>query len=374
MDRWNEDNSLECTLQAGRGCRLLDWSDDCGAEDQRSSGASGSKLDIRFWLQYWTYSKSDTCTLRSIRYWHGQSATICVWWWRWIRRHSLPSQTWSLWRTISSWGQGSTPHQIPPPQLHFGTSAWTVSHIHLMCRPHPVQCFCQACVTLDFTTQKNSVDGKVITHGVMVYLFSSPMRALSRRMVHLYQSGTNPDRIVASYWWCWRCGCISSIEFSTALNISVKILGAELEFLLGNVSERSLQVAGPMSLIWLGIETNMIRLWISKKNTILSPCQGHTYHERFRKDSSAGWRLKSPTKKWFPWPGTGWCTPDHFLNPTCTSSLLSRGFWRIGDIVPPCSPKNGPRQVKLYVNIILVNKLYIQHQLVIYTVVSNWSV
>lgn len=63
--------------------------------------------------------------------------------------------------------------------------------------------------SLEFTTQKNVLQGKVITHVASTDLIVCPTAALVRRVIHLRRAGTGPDQLLASYCQCQWWGCVA---------------------------------------------------------------------------------------------------------------------------------------------------------------------
>jgi hypothetical protein len=122
--------------------------------------------------------------------------------------------------------------------------------------------------TLEFTTQKNGVRGKVIRLGCTGDYYS-PVKALQRRIRHLLEHNAAPDTPLASYFDEAKWYRITPSQITTALRLAVATFDPNsMGFNPQDVSARSLRAAGAMPLLCAHVDTNIIRLvghWRSDK-------------------------------------------------------------------------------------------------------------
>ena len=117
-------------------------------------------------------------------------------------------------------------------------------------------------VTLEFTTQKNSVRGEVIGLGRSGDPNFCPVRAAARRALHLRTHGAAPTQPLASYFdpQSLRLRRITPAVLTDLLRTSVAILGPLYGFVPSDISARSLRAAGAMALLCANVDTDRIRL------------------------------------------------------------------------------------------------------------------
>lgn len=117
-------------------------------------------------------------------------------------------------------------------------------------------------VTLEFTTQKNSVRGEVIGLGRSGDPNFCPVRAAARRVLHLRTHGAAPTQPLASYFdpQTVRLRRITPAVLTDLLRTSVSILGPIYGFVPSDISARSLRAAGAMALLCAKVDTDRIRL------------------------------------------------------------------------------------------------------------------
>lgn len=117
-------------------------------------------------------------------------------------------------------------------------------------------------VTLEFTTQKNSVRGEVIGLGRSGDPNFCPVVAAARRVLHLRQAAAPPLQPLASYVdpTSQTLRRITAADLTALLRLSVLILGPTYGFLPHDVSARSLRAAGAMALLCANVDTDRIRL------------------------------------------------------------------------------------------------------------------
>ena len=117
-------------------------------------------------------------------------------------------------------------------------------------------------VTLEFTTQKNSVRGEVIGLGRSGDPHFCPVTAAARRVLHLRQYGALVSQPLASYQHpsTHRLRRITPSDLMHILRLAVQILGPTYGFLPSNISARSLRAAGAMALLCANVDSDCIRL------------------------------------------------------------------------------------------------------------------
>jgi hypothetical protein len=117
-------------------------------------------------------------------------------------------------------------------------------------------------VTLEFTTQKNSVRGEVIGLGRSGDPNFCPVVATARRVLHLRQAAALPSQPLASYLNPASATLrrITPSELTALLRMSTHLLGPTYGFLPSDVSARSLRAAGAMALLCANVDTDRIRL------------------------------------------------------------------------------------------------------------------
>ena len=126
----------------------------------------------------------------------------------------------------------------------------------------PAQLLAATFVTLEFTTQKNSVRGEVIGQGPSGDPHFCPVRAAARRIIHLRTAAVPPTQPLASY---FRPGAtsptrISPADITQSLRLAVTLLGPAYGFLPSDISARSLRSAGAMALLCANVDPNRIQL------------------------------------------------------------------------------------------------------------------
>jgi hypothetical protein len=117
-------------------------------------------------------------------------------------------------------------------------------------------------LTLEFTTQKNSVRGEVIGLGRSGDPHFCPVTAAARRILHLRSAAAPPTQPLASYV-DPRTQLLKRItppELTALLRLSTTILGPQFGFLPKDISARSLRAAGAMALLCANVDSDRIRL------------------------------------------------------------------------------------------------------------------
>jgi hypothetical protein len=117
-------------------------------------------------------------------------------------------------------------------------------------------------VTLEFTTQKNSVRGEIIGLGRSGDATFCPVRAAARRILHLRQAGAPATQPLASYQHpvTQRLRRITPQELTHILRLAAQLLGPQYGFLPKDISARSLRASGAMALLCANVDTDRIRL------------------------------------------------------------------------------------------------------------------
>jgi hypothetical protein len=114
--------------------------------------------------------------------------------------------------------------------------------------------------TLEFTTQKNGVWGKVIGLGCTGEYFS-PVQALQCRIQHLCLHNTPAATPLASYSQHAKWYRITPSQITTALRSAVSSVDPNsLGFTTSDSSARSLRATGAMALLCAHVDTDIIRL------------------------------------------------------------------------------------------------------------------
>ena len=126
----------------------------------------------------------------------------------------------------------------------------------------PAQLLSASFITLEFTTQKNSVRGEVIGLGRSGDPNFCPVVAAARRIIHLRTAAAPATQPLASYL-CPQTHSLRRIrsqDLTSLLRLSARLLGAQYGFLPSDVSARSLRAAGAMALLCAHVDTDRIRL------------------------------------------------------------------------------------------------------------------
>jgi hypothetical protein len=147
--------------------------------------------------------------------------------------------------------------------FHLADVRFTLGHLPLStATATPDQLLTATFVTLEFTTQKNSVRGEVIGLGRSGDPHFCPVRAAARRVLHLRTHGAAPTQPLASYFdpQTLRLRRITPAVLTDLLRTSVAILGPIYGFVPSDISARSLRAAGAMALLCAKVDTDRIRL------------------------------------------------------------------------------------------------------------------
>ena len=126
----------------------------------------------------------------------------------------------------------------------------------------PDQLFAANFVTLEFTTQKNSVRGEIIGLGRSGDPHFCPVFAAVRRVLHLRSAAALPTQPLASFL-DPATSCLKRLrpaDLTSTLRLAVTVLGATYNFTAPDVSARSLRAAGAMALLCAQVDSDRIRL------------------------------------------------------------------------------------------------------------------
>jgi hypothetical protein len=117
-------------------------------------------------------------------------------------------------------------------------------------------------VTLEFTTQKNSVRGEIIGLGRSGDPSFCPVSAAARRVLDLRQAQAPNTQPLASYLHpvTNRLRRIAPKDITHLLRLAVSVLGPQYGFLPKNISARSLRASGAMALLCANVDTDRIHL------------------------------------------------------------------------------------------------------------------
>jgi len=117
-------------------------------------------------------------------------------------------------------------------------------------------------VTLEFTTQKNSVRGEIIGLGRSGDPHFCPVASAVRRVLHLRQFLASPAQPLASFFdpVQLRLVRLRPADLTASLRLAVAVLGAAYHFAPTDVSARSLRAAGAMALLCANVDSDRIRL------------------------------------------------------------------------------------------------------------------
>jgi hypothetical protein len=117
-------------------------------------------------------------------------------------------------------------------------------------------------VTLEFTTQKNSVRGEIIGLGRSGDPNFCPVIAAVRRVLHLRTALASPAQPIASFVdpATSLLKRIRPADLTSTLRLAVTVLGAAYNFNASDVSARSLRAAGAMALLCAHVDSDRIRL------------------------------------------------------------------------------------------------------------------
>jgi hypothetical protein len=111
---------------------------------------------------------------------------------------------------------------------------------------------------MEFTTQKNSVRGKIIGLGRSGDPHFCPVSATARRIIHLRQAQAPLTQPLASYLnpQTDRLRRIAPSDITHLLRTAMHILGPQYGFLPKNILARSLRASGAMALLCANVNTD----------------------------------------------------------------------------------------------------------------------
>ena len=115
--------------------------------------------------------------------------------------------------------------------------------------------------SLTFDKQKNGVRGEVIGHGTSGNPLLCPVKALSRRVLHLRDHNMPPSTPLAHC--CTDGSAVTPIKpalISDTIKLAVRFLGPTLGFLPKDITPRCLRASGANALFCAGVDTDVIRL------------------------------------------------------------------------------------------------------------------
>jgi hypothetical protein len=117
-------------------------------------------------------------------------------------------------------------------------------------------------VTMESTTQKNSVRGEIIGLGRSGDPHFCPVSAAARRIIHLRQVQPPLTQPLASYLnpQTDRLRHIAPSDITHLLRTAVHILGPQYSFLPKDILARSLRASGAMAFLCANVDTDCIRL------------------------------------------------------------------------------------------------------------------
>jgi hypothetical protein len=114
--------------------------------------------------------------------------------------------------------------------------------------------------TLEFTTQKNGVQGEVIGLAPNGHPLLCPCRAMARRLIHFRQYNLALTLPLASAF-TGKLAKIKPADITSSLRNAVLLFDSHrLGFLPSDISARSLRAAGAMALLCASVDSNVIRL------------------------------------------------------------------------------------------------------------------
>ena len=148
----------------------------------------------------------------------------------------------------------STPFEFKDVQLFHG-------HTRLqLTTASQAQIMSSTFASLTFDKQKNAVRGEVVGHAPSGALDLCPVRAISRRIIHLQSHNAPANTPLAHVFTAEGLQQIKPSHITTAIRLAVTYLGPSLGFLPSDVSARCLRAAGANALLCGGVDTDIIRL------------------------------------------------------------------------------------------------------------------
>lgn len=129
---------------------------------------------------------------------------------------------------------------------------------HLTCPYHDLEAV--NFVGLEFTRQKNGVQGEIIGLGRSCTPSFCPVTALINRIKHLRQHHAAPTTPLYSYFHNFAWQSISASHLTTTLRLTVAAIGPHFGIQPTDISVRSLRSSGAMALLCAGVDTDRIRL------------------------------------------------------------------------------------------------------------------
>jgi hypothetical protein len=115
-------------------------------------------------------------------------------------------------------------------------------------------------VTYCFTTQKNSVRGKVVGLGHSGHHHCCPVEATSTHAKHLCLNNAPGNTPICTYFTVQNSFYVTASDITSTLRSSITALGPALGFVPTNVSAGSLCAAGAMALLCANIDPNTIQM------------------------------------------------------------------------------------------------------------------
>lgn len=156
----------------------------------------------------------------------------------------------------SSTSQYHAPFRMCDIELYLGQrrlNLYTATEAELMA--------CTFC-KLTFSTQKNSVRGEQIGHGVANDPLFCPVRAVARRVLHLRRHTAITTTPMGTHYQSLggKPSMLSSNTVTTHLKTSATLLGPEYGIERDEVTSRSLRASGAMALLCAKVDPDMVRL------------------------------------------------------------------------------------------------------------------
>jgi hypothetical protein len=147
----------------------------------------------------------------------------------------------------------NTPFTIRDIQLYVGPTRYSALTI-------PVPLLASVTfVTYCFTTQKNSVRGKVVGLGRSGHHRCCPVEATANRVRHLRLHHAPADTPLCTYF-TNHSFYVTASDITSTLRSAVVAIGPALGFAPTDISARSLRAAGAMALLCANVDPNTIRM------------------------------------------------------------------------------------------------------------------
>ena len=113
---------------------------------------------------------------------------------------------------------------------------------------------------LYFTTQKNSMKGESMEHGLSGHAYACPTRTTQRLLTRLHQNNARKSTPLCAYKEGHQGKLVRSTDITTALRTSVAAIGAKFGLKPRDISALSLRASEAMALLLGNVDKNTIKM------------------------------------------------------------------------------------------------------------------